>query len=204
MNRDSSSGRSAQRLRERFREETVRAMLGAAEQVFAERGLHDASMGEIAERAGVAVGTLYNHFKDREALLKELMALRGRELLERLDASLELLAKQPFTDQLAGFLRALFAHVEEHRPFLLIVMQNEAGKSKPSGTMTEILSRIDRLLKVGYQKKLLRPEGEPFHPTFLMAAARSMIMREKFGAPPVEPERAVSLVLDFFLHGACK
>src|SRR3954453_22677342 len=100
MNHNSSSKRSHQSLRERFREQSNQAMLAAAEQVFAEQGLHGASMQQIAERAGVAVGTLYNHFKDREALLDALRAQRRLELLGRIDRGHAELQKEPFRVQL--------------------------------------------------------------------------------------------------------
>jgi AcrR family transcriptional regulator len=38
-------------------------------EVVAERGLHDASMSTIARAGGVAVGTAYVHYADKEALL---------------------------------------------------------------------------------------------------------------------------------------
>jgi AcrR family transcriptional regulator len=60
----SASHHPPPRLRERLREEAARAILAAAEEVFATDGLQ-ARMERIAEQAGVAVGTLYNHFEDR-------------------------------------------------------------------------------------------------------------------------------------------
>ena len=66
------------RLRHRLREETVSAILEAAEHEFASDGLHAARMERIAARAGVAVGTLYNHFDDREALVLALVAPAAR------------------------------------------------------------------------------------------------------------------------------
>ena len=83
MNRRSPDERQPppQSLRERFRETTLQAVLTAAEDVFADAGLHAGHMGEIAERAGVAVGTLYNHFADREALLAGLSDARYAEML---------------------------------------------------------------------------------------------------------------------------
>jgi AcrR family transcriptional regulator len=43
-------------------------ILESAAQLFAERPYHEVRMDEIAARAGVAKGTLYLHFKDKEAL----------------------------------------------------------------------------------------------------------------------------------------
>src|SRR5689334_10113778 len=73
-------------------------LLSAAAEAFAEHGADDASLEEIARRAGVGIGTLYRHFPTRQALLEavyrdQVEALRGRagELIES-DAPREALA----------------------------------------------------------------------------------------------------------------
>jgi AcrR family transcriptional regulator len=67
-------------------------VLDAARAEFSERGL-DAQMEDVAERAGVGVGTVYRHFETKEALLEALLALRfeaalvaTHDALEREDA----------------------------------------------------------------------------------------------------------------------
>ncbi|KAA9157613.1 TetR/AcrR family transcriptional regulator [Amycolatopsis acidicola] len=57
--------RDAQRNRE--------LLLAAARDVFGEKGL-DAPLEEIARKAGVAIGTLYNRFPSRTALIEEIFA----------------------------------------------------------------------------------------------------------------------------------
>ncbi|WP_036319475.1 TetR/AcrR family transcriptional regulator [Microbispora sp. ATCC PTA-5024] len=47
-------------------------LLGVARQAFAEQGT-DASLRDVARRAGVGIGTLYRHFPTREALLEALL-----------------------------------------------------------------------------------------------------------------------------------
>jgi AcrR family transcriptional regulator len=44
-------------------------LLEAASDAFAERGV-DASLEDIAKRAGVGIGTLYRHFPTRDALVE--------------------------------------------------------------------------------------------------------------------------------------
>lgn len=48
-------------------------IIDAAIQLFAERPYHEVRMDDIAERTKVAKGTLYLHFKDKEALFQALM-----------------------------------------------------------------------------------------------------------------------------------
>jgi AcrR family transcriptional regulator len=60
-------------------------VLEAAAVVFAERGL-DASLDEIARRAGVGVGTLYRRFPTREALIEALFDAKAERVIAVFDA----------------------------------------------------------------------------------------------------------------------
>jgi AcrR family transcriptional regulator len=62
--------------------ETVDAILEAAARVFGERGYAGGTTNRIAERAGVSVGSLYEYFPNKDAIL---VALAER----RLDAMIE-------------------------------------------------------------------------------------------------------------------
>ena len=57
-------------------------LLAIARDVVTERGA-DASLRDIARRAGVGLGTLYRHFPTREALLETLLRARLDELTQR-------------------------------------------------------------------------------------------------------------------------
>ena len=135
MNRRSESRAAASRagaptLRARIRETTVQAILAAAEEVFADAGLHAAHMGTIAAKAGVSVGTLYNHFEDREALLAGLLVARHTELIGRLDVALREAAGRPLRERLRAILGAFAGHCEAHRKFVNIVVQREVGRDQ--------------------------------------------------------------------------
>ncbi|MCX7982348.1 MAG: TetR/AcrR family transcriptional regulator [Syntrophales bacterium] len=57
------------------REEIIQAALD----LFVEKGFHGAPMSDIAERAKVAVGTMYRYFPSKDALIDELFyELQGR------------------------------------------------------------------------------------------------------------------------------
>ncbi|MFJ8039924.1 TetR/AcrR family transcriptional regulator [Kitasatospora sp. NPDC096147] len=57
-------------------------LLEVAAEVVAEQGTQ-ASLRDVARRAGVGLGTLYRHFPNREALLEALLHRRFRALAER-------------------------------------------------------------------------------------------------------------------------
>lgn len=203
MNQDSKSETRVRPLRERLREETARAISAAAEQVFADRGVHDARMEEIAARAGVAVGTVYNHFEDREALLAELVESRRKQLAQRLDQALDESAEEPFEGQLRRFALTVFEHFEHHRPFCTIMLESDQARlTQPSPAMREIRARAETLVRRGLQRKDLNPARAELLPMFLWGAIKSVLVHDlrNPGALPVAGRAAAAV--DFFLNGA--
>jgi AcrR family transcriptional regulator len=85
-------------------------ILGAATEVFAEHGYADASMGEIAKRAGVVASVLYDHFDSKADLHVQLLELHGGSLIERSITAVEL--GEPET-MLRDSIEAYFRLVEE-------------------------------------------------------------------------------------------
>lgn len=59
---------------------TRQHLLTAAEQVFAQKGFAHASVQEITQRAGVALGTFYIYYPNKEALFLELVDELGSRL----------------------------------------------------------------------------------------------------------------------------
>jgi AcrR family transcriptional regulator len=198
-------------LRERLKGETQRAILQAAEEVFGESGLGRARMEDIAARAGLSVGTLYNHFEDRDALLAELIVTRRQDLLARLDAVLASTEKDGFGAQLEQFVRAILGHFDSHKAFLAIVLESEHARaheppgprsSRPNTALLEIVRRVEELLMRGRIVGMLRPEGAEMFPSLLMGLIKGTLSRELYAPTGVSlVSRAPALVL-FFLHGA--
>ena len=62
-------------------------ILDAAREVLGESGA-DASMEEIAARAGVGVGTVYRRFASKDALIDELLQLALEEILSATERAL--------------------------------------------------------------------------------------------------------------------
>lgn len=114
--KDSSESGTKQRAttgRAKKAAKTRAAIVGAALNEFLERGFVGARLDEIAKRAGVAKGTIYIHFKDKEALFEGIV----REMILPYAQEMECKAKerQPttptdfFENYLLPFARALQA-----------------------------------------------------------------------------------------------
>lgn len=69
------------------RERTRAQLVVAAIDVFCARGVAQATVQEIAARAGMTTGTVYNHFKTKEDIVRELGSVLALTLCDRIAAS---------------------------------------------------------------------------------------------------------------------
>lgn len=86
-----------------------RRLLDAAVAVFAERGA-DAEIREVAERAGLAVGTVYNHFPSKEDLLAAVV----EEAASQCEAALNAALAEPDVVEALHTVVRRGLHVAEH------------------------------------------------------------------------------------------
>ncbi|WP_375772072.1 TetR/AcrR family transcriptional regulator [Archangium gephyra] len=204
MNRDSAKRAPAPRLRARLREATGEAIRAAAEEVLGEQGF-GARMEDIAERAGVSVGTLYNHFEDRNALLLELIRVRREALLAQVDAVVAEVEGRPVREQLQAVLEKVFAHFRQHARFFANVMQSEvlrgSGLPQRGGTLSELTKRLEQLVQRGVAAGELRREDSELYATLLVGMARSLLLRVAETKRPEELDRGAQVLLQVFLKG---
>ncbi|MGW0246427.1 TetR/AcrR family transcriptional regulator [Nocardia goodfellowii] len=116
------------RPRQQRSRETVDIVLEAAAQVFSREGL-GATTNRIAERAGVSIGTLYQYFPDKHALLRTLAERHLREGAARMEALFADLrsSKPPFDQTICDILDAA-VDLHRDRPVLHELMHRFAPR----------------------------------------------------------------------------
>jgi len=92
-----------------------------AERVFAEQGVNDSSMQDVASEAGISLKTLYNAFPGKNELYREILAVRGAGLVEAIHSSVA--AQGSAFDRLTVGIRQIVGYLLEHRPFFRILLQ---------------------------------------------------------------------------------
>jgi AcrR family transcriptional regulator len=93
-------------------------LLAVARTLVTEQGA-DASLRDIARKAGVGLGTLYRHFPTREALLEALLRAGFDELAAQ---AAELETSSPAPDALVSWLRDCVACATEYRGVTTLMM----------------------------------------------------------------------------------
>ena len=91
---------------------TVNAILDATARILVEQGFAAASTNAVAERAGVSVGSLYQYFPNKDALVAALHARHGEQMMAVIRHALTKAMDATLDDALAGLIEAT---VQAHR-----------------------------------------------------------------------------------------
>jgi AcrR family transcriptional regulator len=127
-------------IRQQLVEARRNQILDAAAAVFAEKGFHRATTKDIAGRAGIAEGTIYNYFDSKDDLLIGMMSRLAE--LETLDDEL--------TEALQGDVRDFFVAMFRRR-----VEHMVEGEKTLQAILPEVLVNAD-LRERYYQRYVLR------------------------------------------------
>lgn len=184
-----------------------RAILRAAEEVFAENDFHAARMNDIAARAQLAVGTIYNHFEHKVDVLAALLDERIAELVATVDAHPD--DPEDFAGSLEARITRMLAFVKEHRKFF--VLANDYGLFGATRAAQQIFGErklpkyegvrpvLRQLVRRGIEQGELAPIDVELLVGFLLGAVKGM---DLMADPKARPDEAARQVVSLFLDGA--
>lgn len=182
-------------------------IVDAAVGVFAEKGYRSARISDIARRAGVADGTIYLYFRNKEDLLLTIFEEKMDGILSGLRAAVDGIESP--ADRMRAF--AGF-HFEQMRlqPALAQVLQVELRQStrfvreyRPE-RLWEYLGVFEAILAEGQRTGVFRSDIDPFLVKWAFFGALDELSiqwvvarkRDRFNL-----EKAAEQVVDVFLHG---
>jgi len=140
---------SKRSLRARIREATTTVLLESVEEVASRAGIDGATVAAIAEHAGIAVGTLYNYFPDRDSLLADLFRYRRGEIVPRLAAIARETPTGSFEQQLESYLTAVLRVFDDNRKFIKIALEVDQRRMKITGrsVMVTVRAALEDLVR---------------------------------------------------------
>ena len=177
------------------------AILDAAESVALEAGIEAATAAAIAARAGVAVGTLYNYFSDRDAILTALFRTRRSEILPAIEDAAQRAAALPFEDRLRSYIRGLLSAFEARRDFLklAVVTEGEKIKGRDRTLMTRVLQHLEDIMRDGAADKLFAADRVPAYARMIQGSMKGLVLwRVSEGGAFTDD---ADIVVDTFLRG---
>ena len=137
-------------------------ILSAALELFAEKGFHGTAVPEIAQKAGVAAGTIYRYFASKEAIVNAVYQRHKQQLLA------SVMAEFPFDaaarPQIHHFIASIFAFARKHPlAFKFLELHHHAPylDDKSRAVEASVVAMANGFVEQHERGKVLRkaPEG---------------------------------------------
>jgi uroporphyrinogen-III synthase/AcrR family transcriptional regulator len=138
-------------------EARIASIFEAAAALFGAHAPEHVTMEEIATKASVSKGTLYNYFVSKEDLFRELLSFRFDELAEALEG--EGCDSRDRTTRLRRMVESLFRFQLAHADWFRMRRQAE-GLANSRGVLREKEARIEQALQTAIEDKSL-PGRDP-------------------------------------------
>jgi AcrR family transcriptional regulator len=177
--------------------ETVRALVEAAARILEQEGYERANVNRIAEVAGVSVGSLYQYFPTKEALVAAVARELEKEMLAVFQNGLQDDALLPFDDAVRAVVvrtvRAFRVNPRLRKVIVDELPENVIESSEFDAWFSEALA-----FYFEFHKDKVRPRDTRLAVALLMAAVESAA---KVAALRGDPEQAVVDELTHLVRG---
>lgn len=195
--------------REREKIRQRKEILAAALDLFSEKGFHNATMHEIAERSEFAIGTLYKFFKNKEDLYKSLLTEMGNRFHEALTKALE--EPGDAIEKLQAYIKVKGRVFSENVAMIRLYFAETQGASFniKAGLNSEICEKHDKglqdlskIFENGIKKKLFKNICDPFYLAVALDSITKAFLFLWLEAPESNPyPEDPNLILDIILKG---
>jgi len=199
--------RPLRREREKLRQR--QEMLAAALDLFAEKGYHNVSMHEIAEKAEFAIGTLYSIFQNKEDLYKALVLEECDKFEEAIGQAIE--APDDDIIKLRNYVQTKGEMFRRNLPFIRLFLAESKGASfNIRAGLDEALRKryyafMERLASVfenGIANKRIREIAPPYHLAVALDSVVDAFLLLWMEAPQRHPyPEDPDAILDIFFKG---
>jgi AcrR family transcriptional regulator len=195
--------------RERERLRQRREVLATALDLFSQKGYHNVSMQEIAEKAEFAIGTLYKFFQSKEDLYRTLILDRCDDFKD--ECLLAMAQSNDEAETLRHYIRFRSERFRNNLPFVRLFLAESRGisynlKSGLDGEVRKrysaILQKLAAIFASGIENKKFKKIAEPYYLAVALDSAIDAALLLWLDAPeqhpfPEEPET----ILDIFFKG---
>jgi AcrR family transcriptional regulator len=190
----------------------VQSIQEATMRVIARKGMAAATMQEIADEAGVAKGTIYLYFRDRDELVETTFEGAITQLMAQIDAVID--QELPFAEKIRAIIGAQMTFFSANREFfrLYLSLRMPEGPSARQRRQKQTChpqyrGRAERLAGV-LRNAMDRGEITRLDPyrlaLFIIEGSTAIILERLSEDHPPEVEAEVELITSLILNGVRK
>ena len=166
---------------------TVEAVHEAAIQVLLADGLAKFTTTRVADRAGVSVGTLYQYFPNKQALLFAILSRHFEEIAAALEAIPLTRDRQPLTT-IAHAIADAYVSVKTARPEATTALYRVAGAIDQFRLSTDVFKRLETAVTRALANAADASFRDPARASFTLLSALAGLSRGSFAGLVAGPE----------------
>jgi len=136
-------------------------ILEAAVKVFARQGFHQSTVAQIAKEAGVADGTIYLYFKNKDDILVQFFSFRAKQVFERFREAVD--GAQNSRDKLRNLVHRHLAEFQRDRDGAVVYQVETHQNSRLAEAQIREMSQmyrdlISEIVEQGQQEGTIRKD----------------------------------------------
>ena len=136
-------------------------ILEAAVKVFARQGFHQSTVAQIAKEAGVADGTIYLYFKNKDDILVQFFSVRAKQVFESFREAVD--AAENSTDKLRNLVRRHLVEFQRDKDGAVVYQVETHQNSRLAEAQIREMSKmyrdlISEIIEQGQQEGAIRKD----------------------------------------------
>jgi AcrR family transcriptional regulator len=184
-------------------------ILCEAEKIFASKGFHDATMAEIADASGFAIGTLYHFFDGKKNLYATMVTEKLEKMYSEIRESVN--REEIIINKIKKLVESQFHFVENNVTFCDLLIRGEGMTVSDGGTILrerliadyfKHIAFVADIMRVGMDAKTFKSNNPQMMAYALLGIIRAFTYYWMLTEQDTLLSDRVDCVTDIFLKGA--
>jgi AcrR family transcriptional regulator len=172
-------------------------------QLMSREGLAAVTMDRVAQEVGLAKGTLYLHYRDKQHLLDAAKEAALEPMMERVQEVLD--STLPPVEKLEAFALRYVSYFDERREFFRVLLQEREtthGTRLRSDRYRRLLTALTAIIELAIKGKIFRSMDAAKSAAIFLESNIAIIHHRLLANDRTPVESDVKLICRLFEHGA--
>lgn len=171
----------------------------AANTVLEQHGTGGLTMDRVAATVGVATGSLYNYFADKDEFLCFFFSRLAEPFFRAIEETAG--AELPATEKLEKILRTAWEHTNRHKGLIRLLAGVDRAAQLRKDVRPRLVRAFSAIFEQGIQEGTYRPHNSLYTGSMLYGCLLELFELQAEGASNETIEGYVGVLIDTVLHG---
>lgn len=167
-------------------------------------GLKSVTMERVAQEVGIAKGTVYLHYRDKQELLEAVRENALSPITSKIEETLH--AAEPADKKLRAYTLQYLSYFDQNRDlFRILLYEHEVTRARGSRFQTDryrrMLQEVSRVVREGIKSGVFRDVDSHNVAAMFIESNLALVNQRLLTDKPAPVEQDASLLTDVFING---